>query len=40
MSAGYAQTNNQEVVSIKDTRYTHGLTGLGSGYNFRTPDLA
>jgi len=26
--------NNKEVVSVTDEKYTHGLAGIGSGYNF------
>jgi len=32
------QVNNKEVVTLKNTRYTHGLAGLGSGYNYASFD--
>ena len=26
--------NNKEVVSVTDTKYTHGIAGLGSDFNY------
>jgi len=33
-----AKVNNKEVITLKNTRYTHGLAGLGSGYNYASFD--